>query len=770
MTGDHTTEAAEAITRQKRRIAPIWLLPVLALLMVVYLVWKTMSEAGLVVHVRFDSAKGIKQGKTEVRYNGLVVGKVKEMTMTADIKAVDVELEMDRRMSQYLREGSQFWLVQPQLTVAGVSGLDTLVSGNYIAFRPTEEGSRQRKFVALKSQPSPGEEEGGLSISLRAKELSSIQVGSPVYYRRLKIGEVTHYSLSSNDQYVDVETYIKPAFAHLIRTNTRFWNAGGVDISGSLTNLKVRTQSLISMVQGGVSLYTPEWEEEGPEAKEGDQFLLYKDYDEAEAGIDITIEFPRDVALGQDKTRILFHGMEVGMIKETEFNKNYSSIVAKVSIRPSARSMLVKGARFWLVEPRIGLKGVTGLETLLGGRYIAMDVSSADLARAEPKTVFKGLAHKPPASPTAPGLHLELTANSLEGITHGSPVLFRKLTVGSVQSYSLTDDGVSIRILIEPAFSHLVNSSSQFWNVSGVTLEGGLQGFKIRSGTLNSLLSGGIAFDTSDRMAEPVSNRSVFPLYEDIRKARETGKVIYIYFESAEGLQEGTLVKYKGLETGRITDLFMDIHKQGIRARVLLKESAGWLAKSGSRFWLVRPRLGLTNTANLETLVTGQYIDVLPSTDLQSPDKQDFTAENNPPDDQPLSTGLRIELVSTRLGSIRRGNPVYYREIPVGRVTGYKLANPADKVIIFINIEDRYTPLVTAQSQFWNASGVDINFGLFSGARIRTESLEALLSGGIAFATPEKAGPVKPGTRFMLEDKPRSEWLHWAPDILLNSH
>lgn len=434
-------------------------------------------------------------------------------------------------------------------------------------------------------------------------------------------------------------------------------------------------------------------------------------------------------------------------------------------MRPDAVNLMVQGARFWLVKPSIGLQGITGLETLLGGRYINMDVSNKDIQAGKPKRSFNGLASQPPASPSAPGLHLTLRSDSLSGINHGSPVLFRKMQVGTVQSHELADDGVLVKILVDPAYQHLVNSSSRFWNVSGITLQGGLQGFRINAGTLNSMLMGGIAFDTPDREADRVKSGTDFVLFSDVAQAHQSGQKITLRFETAEGLQVGTRIKYKGLVVGQVTHLELNPQEGHIIAESLLNERTEWLAREGSRFWLVRPKLGLTNTANLETLVTGQYIEVLPPRSLETPAKAYFTAEIKAPDDQPLSTGLRLELVSEQLGSIRRGNPVYYREIPVGRVTGYRLGDPANHVLIYINIEDRYKPLVTGKSRFWNASGVDVKLGLFSGARIRTESLEALLAGGIAFATPETGPLVSPGHRFKMAKEADSQWLQWAPAI-----
>lgn len=754
-----------AIVRERRRLAPVWLLPFIAFLIVCWLLWRSISQAGLEITVRFENGRGIVAGKTEVLHNGVAVGKVDSVSPSEDLQTVIVHIKMNRRFEKLLTEQSAFWLVKPQVSFAGVSGLDTLVSGNYIAFRPGKGGHKQRDFKALNEPPPRVEEQAGLNLSLRADELSSVADGSPVYYRKLKVGEVTGYELAKDGDFVNINIYIKQQFAHLIRGNTRFWNASGLDVSGSLTNLKVRTESLISIIQGGISFYTPEWEDEMPGAKNGEQFLLYPDYDSAEAGIPITIEFPVNVAIGNSLLPIRFLGFEVGRVKSVDVNGDLSQMVVEATVRPDVKKALVKGTRFWLVEPRLDFQGVSGLDALLSGRYIAMEFNKSDVDRAVPISVFKGLSHRPPAPPTAPGLHLQLEAESLNGITAGSPVLFRNVNVGSVQSYKLEDTGVMVRALIKPEHQHLVNESSRFWNVSGVTLEGNLNGFKVKAGTLNSLISGGIAFDTPDRQAKKVKNNFFFPLHDSESSSLESHFSIDIYFESAEGLRKGTKIKYRGMEVGRIDRLELNESGLGVIARSSLDDDKTWLAHEGARFWLVRPQLGLVNASHLETLVTGQYI-AIQTAAHSGKETRKFIAGIQQPDDQPRLSGLALELVSDRLGSIRRGNPVYYREIPVGTVTGYKLDNPASQVIIFINIEERYKALVSKRSKFWNASGIDIDAGLFKGLKIKTESLESILSGGIAFATPDvPEQTVNQGERFRLSREAENDWLNWNPKL-----
>ena len=131
---------------------------------------------------------------------------------------------------------------------------------------------------------------------------------------------------------------------------------------------------------------------------------------------------------------------------------------------------------------------------MLGGRYIAMEVNKEDVDRGIAASSFQGLARRPAAPASTPGLHLALDGDSLNGVSVGSPVLYRNVPVGSVQAYKLQDTGVSMQVLIKPDYSHLVNESTRFWNISGISIEGGLDGVKIKAGTLNSLISGGICF------------------------------------------------------------------------------------------------------------------------------------------------------------------------------------------------------------------------------------------------------------------------------------
>ena len=241
--------------------------------------------------------------------------------------------------------------------------------------------------------------------------------------------------------------------------------------------------------------------------------------------------------------------------------------------------------------------------------------------------------------------------------------------------------------------------------------------------------------------------------------------------QSGDGLNPGTAIRFKGIEVGKVesVELTDDLKAVLLNARVI--KASARIASAGSQFWVVKPELGLVRTANLDTLVSGQYLEVLPA-DKPGKAQTYFEARPQAPSAEAREEGLRLVLSAARRGSIKPGVVVSYREVPVGKVTDFELGPTSDRVLIHVLIEPRYAPLVRSGSRFWNASGIGVDAGLFKGVKVRTESLEALLEGGIAFATPDNAvmgGPAQPGQTFALNDEVNEEWLKWAPKIRLDN-
>lgn len=764
------TDLPLAKTRPASNWSAIWVLPLIALLIGGWLAWRAYSDAGIQVELIFASGEGIQAGKTELMYKGMAVGKVTDINLDTSEKnrGVVAKLEVNQELEQYLRSGTRFWLVKPNVSLAGISGLETLVSGNYITFSPGT-GDTTRSFTALAQEPPMSDDVPGLHITLKAERLGSLNRDSPVFYRQIQVGQVKSYTLGEDQSTVEVKVFIEPKYAHLVRKHTRFWNASGISVDADLSGFKLRSESLASIVAGGIAFATPEHRKDSPPTDPALPFRLYEDYDEAQAGIKVVVTLTDFEGLQEGRTPVMYKGIQVGSLKTMKVDRDLNSATAELTINPLAEEYLVEGSEFWVVKPSISLAGITGLEALVKGNYIAVRPGEKG---QPPARNFVARSKAPPLDLGAPGLHLVLFTEQLGSIEVGSPVLYKQIKVGSVQSYQLARDNsqVVLGVHIEPDYLHLVNTSTRFWNASGITLKGGLSGVEVKSESLQTLLSGGIAFETPDLQATR-SDRQVqrFALHADRDSALQLGQQISIRVADGDGLQPGTLVRYKGLEVGKVENLSLTDDLQAVILNVRITQAAEQIAREGSRFWVVKPELSLTRAANLGTLVSGQYLEVQPA-GQRGARRTEFVALASAPNQAVREEGLRLVLSAPRRGSIKLGVIVSYREVPVGKVVDFELGPTSDRVLIHVLIEPRYAPLVRSGSRFWNASGIGVDAGLFKGVKVRTESLEALLEGGIAFATPnnpEMGGPAQPGQTFALFDEPQEAWMQWAPKIVL---
>ena len=748
----------------------IWVLPLIALLIGGWLGWRAYYEAGIEIQVTFETGEGLQAGKTEVIYKGMSIGKLTAMELDdrGERRGVRATLEMDKRVEHQLLSNTRFWLVKPSVSLAGITGLETLVSGNYIAASPGD-GEPTRKFTALNEPPPLADTAPGLHLTLKAERLGSLNRDSPVFYKQIQVGRVKSYALLEDQNQVEVKVFIQPEFASLVRKHTRFWNASGVSIDAGLSGVKVRTESLASIVAGGIAFATPEHRKDSPPTDPSLPFRLYEDFDTAQAGIRVNLTLHEFDGLEPGRTPVMYKGIQVGHMKTFKIDDDLSGARVELMLDPRTEDYLVEGTDFWVVKPSISLAGITGLEALVKGNYIAIRPGEKGGA---PSRDFAARPKAPPLDLAAPGLHLVLFSDVRGSLEVGSPVLFKQLKVGSVQSYQLSRDNkqVAFGVHIEPEYTHLVNNSTRFWNASGITLKGGLSGVEVKSESLQTLLAGGIAFETPDPKAAKNDKRvQRFNLYSSQEQALEKGVALTIRVPRGDGLNPGTAIRYKGLDVGKVERIELTDDLQAVILHARVTQATQQIARVGTQFWVVKPEVSLTRAANLETLVTGQYIEVQPAAQKAAV-KLDFTAAEAPPKASVREQGLRLVLSAARRGSIKPGVVVSYREVPVGKVTDFELGPTSDRVLIHILIEPRYAPLVRTGSRFWNASGIGVDAGLFSGVKVRTESLEALLEGGIAFASPDNpkmGGPAQVGQTFALHDEAKEEWLRWAPKIAL---
>ena len=255
----------------------VWLIPLVTLIVGGWLIVKTVSEQGPEITISFKTAEGIEAGKTRIKYKNVDIGIVDKIQFSEDFSNVLVTGAFNQGTESFFRRDTRFWVVRPQLSLRGASGLSTLISGAYIEIEPGK-GAEQSHFVGLEKQPVVTADEAGKRIILITQKLRSIDTGSPIYYKGILAGEVLGYELGNDRQSIYIHAFIKEPFDTLIKGNTRFWNVSGMDISLGADGLNVRTESLQSIVLGGIAFETQATLEQVNGDVEDLIFTLHDDY------------------------------------------------------------------------------------------------------------------------------------------------------------------------------------------------------------------------------------------------------------------------------------------------------------------------------------------------------------------------------------------------------------------------------------------------------------------------------------------------------------
>lgn len=715
-------------------VSAVWLVPFIALIFGVWLTFQALTNRGEFISIEFDNANGIVAGKTEVRYKGLSVGTVKAVDVSKDFQRVIVDVEMLPSSAPLLTDKTQFWYVTADVSLEGVSGLETLLSGGYISILPDleQQGIQQDYFVALKDQPVVKTTEPGLHVRLLTSELGSLGSNSPVTFKQMPVGKVTNYEYVDDSQLIQIDVFIEPEYSHLVRENSKFWISSGFNVTANLSaGLKIRTESLASIVSGGIAFDNPPYEDKLKSVENDSQFTLYRDYQAAAMGMQIDFILPWNSGLDRSAS-IIYQGINIGQLEDIkDILPEKQQIIATARIDPRIKPYLTDQTKFFVVSPKIDVSGVNNLNAILLGSYIGIRPSNV----GQFVDVFSVEKKEPPLDYSAPGLHLVLNADDIGSLAAGAGVYNKHKQVGTIEDITfLPMQRYRIHLHIEPQYQHFINETTRFWNASGLRVAGGIQNFEIQAQSLKTILAGGIGFKTLAPQSTNdtgVSNGSEFVLFKD-RDQAEHQKQFTLTTESAELIKAGgTRIMFQGKRIG----LVLSINQQAKQTllTVGIKPEFDWILKQDTQFWLVKPEISLSGITDTNALIGGAYIQFNVGDSTQSSNK--FTLYQQAIPKHSTAKGLQLKLSARNVSGIKVGSQVSYKSVVVGHVDAVQIADNGEQVIFSLTIDEPYRHLVTEHTRFYKASGFNIAVGA-QGLTFQTESVDAFLTGALSFYNP----------------------------------
>ena len=863
-----------AKVRQSKRISPFWLLPFIALCIGAVLFFQIVQEQGISIRITFSSGDGIVAGKTQIRYQGLQIGVVKKVNFTNDLQKVEVVANIYPEAKSVLRKNTKFWLVKPSASLAGISGLDALVSGNYITLQPGD-GDSEHKFVAETEGPIAQLNPGDLLIHLVSEDLGSISIGASIYYKKMPVGKIYDYHFSEDGKKVEIDVVIDKPYAKFVKKDSRFWNISGISASLGVSGLNVNMDSLNSVVQGAVAFDSPN---ESAKADMNEKYTLYSNLQAAKRGINIDVNIPNTAGLEEGKTRVYYQNMEIGVLSKLSAVENNDEILSgKLLIEPNLADLFKTGSNIVLREKKPGLADLTNIQKLLRGKYFEVLPGNGDSKMAFDVTKESELLLKQPNT-----LVLTLTAPETYGVSEGQPLMYNNIQIGEIVAQYIETDGVKFKVAIAGEYRHLIHGDTLFVAASNFDVTIGIDGLRFEAATPEKWLQGGIRVIAGKTQSHPkdtyalysdltnaeagitdsqpkptitlnttnlpsinkgslvlyrqyevgkildirpqtqnfavdvfiypkyqhlLTEKSVFwvesaaqiditpkgisiqaapvarslkgaisfdnsggknnhTLYPNELRAKSAGQQIILTAEDATNLSKGMALRYLGLNIGEIESVQLDQKSHKIIAKALIHPNyIGLIAKEGSRFNVISPKISAGGIENIDSLLQ-PYIDVEVGAGKT---KTQFALSQAVNNNIRYTNGLPLVLETNDALNITAGSPIMYRGVEVGTIKNLELNTLGDRVLIHVLIAPKYQHLVRQNSEFWIASGYDFSLSLIGGAQFNTGSVQQLLKGGISFSTPSGTvvqAQAKANQHFLLQVKRPTDAQKWNQGAL----
>jgi len=577
----------QANIEKAHAISTVWFLPFIAALLGAWILFQHITHANVEIKIHFNNAGSIIVDKTKVRYKGVIVGSVKKIELD-NTSGVNIIAEIESHATFMLRKKTKFWLVSPKASLTSISGLDTLFSGSYINLQPGG-GEERSSFTAISEQPI-SIPDNALLINLKSSTAGSISVGTPLFFKKVKVGEVAQVRLDKSGNHVNIKAFIAKKYRHLIKKDSKFWNISGLNANISRTGIDLKLDSLTSLIAGGITFSSPQ---DSSAITSRSDFELFESLAKSDTGIAIELTL-NNISNLPKGAGILFKGLGIGRITDIQYSAEKQHFIAKALINRQFSDMLTVGAQFVLEKTSLSFSKITNIANIISGDYIAFHPATKTAKKSKQITHFviqeMAIAH-------SSDLQLHLLTEDATGLNPGDPITYKGMKIGQISKLNFSDSGRYIEALINinAPYRYLINNNSQFYLLNGINFKASLTGVKMQASPLENIISGGIALYNAQAVRKSTNANTVtikqprrlYPSKEMAKLGKNTfAKPLKVYLLSKElpAVSEGSPVYYHKLPIGEVSAFTID--DSGLmRTQLTIKGQYKHLISKDSIFW-----------------------------------------------------------------------------------------------------------------------------------------------------------------------------------------
>lgn len=708
---DSQYKTIQSVLRKNRKVSPFWLLPFIALCIGAILFFQIVEEQGKTIKITFTNGSGLVADKTPIRYQGLQIGVVKKVNFTDNMQKVEVIANIYPEATSVLRENTKFWVVQPSVSLAGISGLDSLVSGNYITLQPGD-GNSEDEFIAQEKGPIAQVTSGDLLIHLISDDLGSISVGASVYFKKLPVGKVYDYRFNKDNK-VEIDVVIEKEYTRFVKKDSRFWNISGIAANITPAGLNFNMESVNSIVQGAVSFDSPS---NSVEATENTIYTLYPNLQAAKRGINVEITVPAVTGLEEGRNDVYYQDDKIGVLSALNTVENNENILqGTLLIDPNQANLLKTNTRIVLRNKKPTLGDLTDPKRFFSGDYFEI-IPGEGTERLQFDVIKENeLLLKAPNT-----LVLTLTAPESYGVSEGQSVYYNNIAIGEIVKQKINVEGVEYQVAIASAYRNLINPNTLFVAASNFDVNLGIDGVRFESAHPEKWLQGGIRIIAKKGLGEALKT---YPLYKDTQNAESgiTGNLvepdITLKTSTLPSISKGSLVLYRQYEVGKITNI--QPLANHFNVDVYIYPPYKHLLTDKSVFWV-------ENAAQVDITPKGISIQATPiARSLKGAISFDNSSSGKnktlyPNELRAKSAGQAITLITDDATNLSKGMSLRYLGLSIGEVENITLDPKSRKITAQALISPNYMGMIAKEGSTFKIISPQISAGAI-------ENLDSLL-------------------------------------------